>query len=459
MAPDQGHFAQRIMAVREDADRELVALDLAIAIEWDDRFKAFELLSAGFHKQCPCVVMETGDVFNPLQFAVYHQRLSWIQMLLATGDFDVNCKTERDGNSLLHLSIVGADLEIIRILIDAGVNINAVNKIGQTALALSTIFHDLEIFTLLLEKNAKVDVQTAFSACSFGNPDGLAQILKYPDLLINELGSNGQSVLHLSIRNHFSTCVPLVLGYPGVNVNIAETETGWTALHLCCKNQLVELSKIILLHGANPLATDHNLNLPRVFIKNDSVQLYKILFEAESRRRAVDISILILAASKDLNGGLFQYLPLEITSAICSVFFSLAYVENVMPEMLDSGVQVRENRLARIARAQRTITSEQAIELISETTILKLSNALDSLDVNQGPDMWNQSVVDLKQRLEDASADVENGFYIPHFVIQSLDSLRDVSLVHELDTDGTVDLENSFEEDDSFELALSNSDP
>jgi ankyrin repeat protein len=79
----------------------------------------------------------TNDGFTPLHGAVSYgnneTRRSAVEALLKSGA-NVNAKTSRDGETPFHKAISRGDVELVKLLLDYGADVNAVSKFGVTSL-------------------------------------------------------------------------------------------------------------------------------------------------------------------------------------------------------------------------------------------------------------------------------------------------------------------------------------
>jgi ankyrin repeat protein len=67
-------------------------------------------------------------------------------------------KKDRDGNTILHLSVLDGCIELVEYLLDKGVNVNDKNNDGDTPLHLAIKLNDFDITKLLLDNHAQIDV-------------------------------------------------------------------------------------------------------------------------------------------------------------------------------------------------------------------------------------------------------------------------------------------------------------
>lgn len=95
--------------------------------------------------------------FRPLGMAIFFNRVA-IACLLITNDADVQIR-DSDGNTYLHSAAYFGSYEIARILIQAGINIESVNKYKETPLytavkQLGDTRRTIDVVELLISKGA-----------------------------------------------------------------------------------------------------------------------------------------------------------------------------------------------------------------------------------------------------------------------------------------------------------------
>jgi ankyrin repeat protein len=94
---------------------------------------------------------------SPLGYAIDEKDTVMIQALLKRGA-DVNLADSETGDTLLMSAAKYSNTEVVQVLIEAGANVNAKNKLGQTALTIADNKDNSwrrEIVALLIEHGAK----------------------------------------------------------------------------------------------------------------------------------------------------------------------------------------------------------------------------------------------------------------------------------------------------------------
>lgn len=98
----------------------------------------------------------TNDGYTPLHGAVSYgnnvARRSAVEVLIKSGA-NVNARTSRDGETPFHKAISRGDIEIVKLLLDYGADVNAVSKFGVTSLYFAR--NSEAITKLLKERGAK----------------------------------------------------------------------------------------------------------------------------------------------------------------------------------------------------------------------------------------------------------------------------------------------------------------
>ncbi|MBL8033257.1 MAG: ankyrin repeat domain-containing protein [Leptospiraceae bacterium] len=146
-------------------------------------------------------------------------------------------------------------LSILEVLLADGLNINAADSRGYTALFFAVDANDLPRIELLISHGANLDVRCGKTqstplniACDHEKPDAL-QILLGAGADINYKDGSGSAALHMAVFNQNARFVRL-LAEAGADINIAEN-SGRTALHMACSLGSPEMVQLLLDLGAD----------------------------------------------------------------------------------------------------------------------------------------------------------------------------------------------------------------
>ena len=98
--------------------------------------------------------------YSPLQVAASCKKveLSCIEQLLQKGA-DVNYKSKSNGFTSLHYATSSGSVDVVKLLLDKGADINALDNKGTTPLMLAVKNNSLPIAKLLLERGADVNLR------------------------------------------------------------------------------------------------------------------------------------------------------------------------------------------------------------------------------------------------------------------------------------------------------------
>lgn len=115
---------------------------------------------------------------------------------------------QNNGSTLLHEAAANGAVEIMRGLMDAGVEIDARNNDGQTALERALGHNQIDAARQLIDRGAACDV---FAAASCGAVQRLGQMLDSDPSLANSTDSRGLSVLRTAMMLGQKAVVRLLL--------------------------------------------------------------------------------------------------------------------------------------------------------------------------------------------------------------------------------------------------------
>ncbi|KAJ3110134.1 hypothetical protein HDU96_006885 [Phlyctochytrium bullatum] len=182
--------------------------------------------------------------------------LEMVRYLLAVGT-DPN--TTADSYTPLHKAAFYGAENVVPLLIDAGAEIDAVNKFERTPLHV---------------------------ACSYGQA-GLAGLLVNAGANVESVDEIGRKPLHLAANGDHAECVKILL-YAGVNVDAVDAD-GRTALHIACNENRPSIAKLLLNAGANVDEVDeHDWTPLHCASRHDRVEVAKVLLDARANIEAED---------------------------------------------------------------------------------------------------------------------------------------------------------------------------
>lgn len=147
------------------------------------------------------------------------------------------------------------DLEKLKLLISAGVDVNVADKDGWTALHYATYYGRTECVELLLEV-PDIDVNKAdkhgstslHEVAYLGNTNCLTLLLESTDINVNTTDKNGATPLHIIAEKGHTECVKLLLKAPDIEVNKKDNH-GKTPLKIAKKHGHTKCAELIRAAG------------------------------------------------------------------------------------------------------------------------------------------------------------------------------------------------------------------
>lgn len=123
-----------------------------------------ELLSLLLHFNNTLIGISLVDIRDfddsiPLHYAIMFRNLEAVKILLEAGS-DVEIRNKK-GNNGLHLAIYSKHLEIIRLVLDRVPNINTITGSGETPVHLACNFQLVEVVDMLIKKGADINIPDA----------------------------------------------------------------------------------------------------------------------------------------------------------------------------------------------------------------------------------------------------------------------------------------------------------
>ena len=167
---------------------------------------------------------------------------------------DVNARDDQDGRTILMHAVWFGQLDVMRILIDKGADINAKNKKGVTALILATDKGNAELVRFLLDNGADVNAKdslgyTALIKAAGRGLENIMSILLSKGADVNAATHDGYAALSYAAGSGHTDIVKTLIDN-GADVN-AKSSIGYTALMSAATSGRVDVVKVLADKGAD----------------------------------------------------------------------------------------------------------------------------------------------------------------------------------------------------------------
>ena len=181
-------------------------------------------------------------------------------------------------------------LNVVRLLVEADADINAVTADGRTALHCACENGHDQIVSYLLDRHVDQSIEfkdsggemlTAIHVATVRNHENVVRILLEHGLDCNLLTSQGASALHYAASKGYQAMTELLLNH-GAKVNVPDRE-GWTALHWAVEVCSLPIAQILLNHGANVKATGgpDSINARYIATLRGDLEMMRLLLNHE----------------------------------------------------------------------------------------------------------------------------------------------------------------------------------
>ena len=226
-------------------------------------------LKAGHAKAAKLLIERGADTSNlnhrccSLQTLAARNGLFDILELLSGTDSIYFAKMD-DGNTALTSAAGRGDVKSVQFLLQKGVDINAKNMSGDTALSCAikgvSRLGVIEIVNLLLSSGADINAknynsETPLQIACEKNLDLVAETLLEQGCETNVGNIHSYSSLHYAARNNNGKLTKMLLQY-GADASVKSDQDEVTPLHLAASNESVHAAKVLLSHAVNIEATN-----------------------------------------------------------------------------------------------------------------------------------------------------------------------------------------------------------
>ncbi|ARF02627.1 SWPV1-008 [Shearwaterpox virus] len=295
-----------LLSKQADINSRLCVSSVCYAVNNEDIETVKLFLEKGFNVNSKDEIDNTA-----LHYAVLSNNNNITQLLV---DYKADIK-ECDGYLLLH-AVKANNIDIIKILLNNGINVNYVNDKGYTALHYAVENNKLDIVNLLLGKGANIEI---VNECSFINNIIKFRFTNYYNMIelmlsykanVNNIHDN-YAPLHLAIDEEDEEIIKLLIRY-GADINIKNTYNDSSPLHHAVKSVNKNILKILLDKGADVNSLNRYGCTPIYYaVCNNNIDVVNILLEY-----GADVNVIDLSGNTPLTVSGNNYIKKEIISHI-----------------------------------------------------------------------------------------------------------------------------------------------
>ncbi|CAK4479061.1 unnamed protein product [Aphanomyces euteiches] len=253
-AAEHGHFniVKELLAHNANVNKQ--TYEDKTALYWASARGNLEIVKILLEKKAKASIVNE-NCETPLFRAIVEGHFDIVVALLEASDPSVNKANYEDATPLHEASKKGK-LDIVKLLLDHGADVDSTDQDGFTALEWASYNGYFEIVKILLHHDASVNT---------ADKDGMTALMwatrfKY-DEIVNELLTHGASV-NLAERNGYTALhwaanfghVDIVENLLAHGSFVGVTDmNGWTPLHLSSKDGHLDIVKLLLDAGAETL--------------------------------------------------------------------------------------------------------------------------------------------------------------------------------------------------------------
>ena len=235
-----------------------------------------------------------------LLLVAYYGEDEVFQSLISLGRLELNAKDSKVGSIALFLAVEREKIELVGLLLDAGVSVDARDSTGQTSLHRATRRGCIRMIRLLLKYRAEIDCKnddgrTAWSANARLQDKTLLGILIEAGADPSTQGHQGVSELYDAATAGETEYVRFLLS-SGTNPSI-RTQFGWAPLHWAAYYGHFECVKLLMDAGAelSPVS-DQDATPLDLALRANQINIVDVLIRAGAKESR-DIEVRSPAAS------------------------------------------------------------------------------------------------------------------------------------------------------------------
>ena len=242
------------------------------------------------------VVNKLDSEGRPALFtACFNNQLEVVKILLNDGNANVNLVGEQHNWTALHVAAAFSNANVVELLLKNGADIKAKNDKGRTPFLVACCYGNVMAMRVLWEHREQylsmaeeVD-NNMWTALHIASSHGRAETVEWLltlGLPVNELDSDGRTALHRAASKGHLPVIKHLTALANIDLNVADREHNWTALHTACYNRRFDVAEHLILHHARTGVLDWKDRCP-----------FDLTADREARNRLIQIRDDLLKSS------------------------------------------------------------------------------------------------------------------------------------------------------------------
>jgi ankyrin repeat protein len=250
---------------------------------------------------------KSKERYTPLFFAVQYNRKPIVEYLVSKG-----VKIDEKNGQLEHTAMIKAcedgSLDIVKVLVDAGANINLKSKGEFSPLLYAVENKRKPIVEYLVSKGVNIDEKNGhlgntalIKACEFGSLD-IAKVLVDAGANINLKSKAGFTPLFYAVQKNHKPVVEYLIS-KGVNVDEKNGQEGSSALYQASYDGLLEIVTMLVDAGADVhLKPTHGYSILYAAFQNNHKPIMEYLISkgarVDEKNGPIEITVLYQACTE-----------------------------------------------------------------------------------------------------------------------------------------------------------------
>lgn len=242
------------------------------------------------------VNVQDAQLRTPFLLACENRALGTVGVLIARSDVDLKAVTKQEQNALHQICATDDALELVRTLLDKGLDPAAISSDALTPLHVAIANDAVAIATLLIDRGAAAwsagggkRFQPLLPFALSKQSNGCASLLVERGAPLGAVDTEGRTVVHIAVKEG-SPCLAAILARTTFTVDVdARDRAGRAALHYAVATGSAERTAVLLEHGADIDAEDGAGMTPlHVACCTGEAELAALLISKGSRTDATD---------------------------------------------------------------------------------------------------------------------------------------------------------------------------